>query len=142
MSSPPSVRSITSSSQSNTLSTLKTALTDVQKEVRTLVVRYAAVRVIRVLTLLHVDHKPLVLGLALIQLERVVKRLRADKVREAALARPVELLKQETLDIGRPALVEPKVGCVGVSVGRNCLSMLAWKMSDMLTLHRCQTTSV
>ena len=86
-----------------------------QQEVGALVVRHAAVRVVRVLALLEVDDEPLVPRPALVQLERVVERLGADEVREAALAGPVELLQQETLDVRRPALVEPEVGGVGVA---------------------------
>jgi hypothetical protein len=86
-----------------------------QNEIRALVVRNPAVRIVRVLALLKVDHQPLVLWLVLVQLERVDERLVADEVREAALGGRVQFLEEETFNVGRPAFVEPEVGGVGVA---------------------------
>ena len=85
-----------------------------QQEVRTLVIRHATVRVVRILALLEVDDEALIAGLALVQLEGIIQSLGADEVREAALARPVKLLEQKALDVRRPALVQPEMCRVGV----------------------------
>ena len=61
------------------------ALTKVQEEVRALLVRHLAVRVVRVLARLEVDHEPLVLGPVDVLLERVLQGLAPDEEGEAAV---------------------------------------------------------
>ena len=114
-----------------------------QDEVRALLVRDGAVRVVRVLARLEVDHEPLVLGVRLVLLERVLERLVADEEREAAVGGRVQGLQEETLDVGRPALVEPEVGRVGLPVTYDGLggAGLTRRGGGMRTLRHCQTTS-
>lgn len=78
-------------------------------EIRALLVRDAAVRVIGILALLEADDKSLELGSVLVLLQRVVQGFVPDHVCEAAFGGRVQRLLQHALDVGRPALVEPEV---------------------------------
>lgn len=91
--------------------------TEMQQEVRPLLVRDPTVRVVRVLAPLEVDNEALVFWLVFVQLERVDKGLVADEEREAALGGRVQLLEEQALHVGRPALVEPEVRRVGMPGG-------------------------
>lgn len=92
-------------------------LTEVEQEVGPLLVRDLAVRVVRVLALLERDDQALVLRLRHVALEVVVHGLCADDEAESALLRGVHELQDEALHVGRPALVEPEVGRVGLPAG-------------------------
>ena len=114
-----------------------------QQEVRALLVRDSAVGVVRILPGLEVDDEPLVLGVGLVLLERVLERLVADEEREAAVGGRVEGLQEETLDVGRPAFVKPEMGRVGLPVTYDGLggAGLARRQSGKRTLRHCRTTS-
>lgn len=86
-----------------------------QNQVRALIIRYTTVRIVRVLAFLKIDDEPLVARCVLIQLQRVGEAFCTDKEREATLGGTMQLFKEETLHVGRPAFVEPEMGCVGVT---------------------------
>ena len=90
-----------------------------QQEVRPLLIRNPAVRLVRVLAAREVDDEPLVPRLALLRVERerVDERFVAEEEGEAARGGGVKLLEQQALHVRRPALVEPEVGCVRVAGG-------------------------
>ena len=85
---------------------------EMQNEVRALLVRDGAVRVVRVLSSFEVDDKALVFWPVLVLLERILEGFGADEEGESAIGRGVEELEEETLDVGRPTFVEPKVSRV------------------------------
>ena len=87
-----------------------------EDEVRALLVRHGAVRVVRVLARLEVDHEALVLGPVDVLLERVLQGLAPDEEGEAAICGGVQELEEDALDVSRPSFVEPEVGRVGLSV--------------------------
>ena len=88
---------------------------EVEDEVRALLVRDGAVRVVGVLARVEVDDEALVLGPVDVLLERVLERLLADEEGEAAVGGRVQELEEDALDVRRPAFVEPKVGRVRLS---------------------------
>lgn len=97
-----------------------------EQQVGALVVRDAAVRVVRVFALLELDDQALVPRPVRVQREVVEQRLGADDEVEPALRGRVELPEQQALDVGRPALVEPEVVLVRVSETRQG----PWGQSD------------
>ena len=88
-----------------------------QDEVRALLVRDGAVRVVGVLARLKVDDEALVPWLAFVLLERVLEGLIANEEGEAAVGRGMEELEKKTLDVGCPAFVEPEVGRICLTTG-------------------------
>ena len=85
---------------------------EMQNEVRALLVRDGAVRVVRVLSSFEVDDKALVFWPVLVLLERILEGFGADEEGESAIGWCMEELKEETFDVGRPTFVQPKVGGV------------------------------
>ena len=85
---------------------------EMQNEVRALLVRDGAVRVVRVFSSLEVDDKALVFWPVLVLLERILEGFSTDEEGETAIGRGVEELEEETFDVGRPTLVKPEVGGV------------------------------
>ena len=90
---------------------------EVQDEVRTLLVRDRAVRIVGVLPRLEVDDEPLVPWPVLVLLECVLERFVADEKRKAAVGGSMEELEEKPFDVGRPAFIEPEVGRVCLTTG-------------------------
>lgn len=94
--------------------------TEVEDEIRALLVRHARIRIVRVLALLVRDDQPLVARRAGVPLQVVAERLGADDVRETAEGgRAVQDLEEEALHVDGPAFVEPEVRRVCVAEERN-----------------------
>ena len=85
---------------------------EMQNEVRALLVRDSAVRVVGVLSGFKVDDKALVFWPVLVLLERILEGFGTNEEGKTAIGRGVEELEEETLDVGRPTFVKPKMGGV------------------------------
>ena len=83
---------------------------EVQNEVRALLVRDSAVRVVGVLSRLEVDDETLISWPVFVLLERVLQCLVADYIGETAVGGGMKGLEEKAFDICRPAFVKPEVG--------------------------------
>ena len=112
-----------------------------QDEVRALLVRDGAVRVVGILARLEVDDEALVPWLALVLLERVLQGLVADEEGETAVGGGMEELEEKALDVRRPAFVEPEVGRICLTTGTRGLEKFDARRWEKVvhTLRRCRT---
>ena len=85
---------------------------EMQNEVRALLVRDGAIRVVGVLSGFEVNDKALVFWPVLVLLKRILEGFGTNEEGESAIGRGVEELEEETFDVGRPTFVQPKVGGV------------------------------
>lgn len=86
-----------------------------QQEIPSLFVRYIAIRVVRILPLFEIDLQPLVFRSIGVSRQIIVEPLASDQEGKSAMGGRVEALLEQTFDVGRPAFVEPKVPCIGLS---------------------------